>query len=68
VDFITKPLATVDDGQGRAGIDTIITFINTQTKQAHRVAAQEASLTAEQFAEFFMECYFRLHGLPAAIV
>jgi hypothetical protein len=47
VDFITKLLATVDDGSGIAGNDTIITFINSLTKWAHWVAAQESNITAE---------------------
>jgi hypothetical protein len=68
MDFITKLPATVDDGSGRAGNDTIITFIDSLTKQAHWVAAQKASLTGERFPKIFMDRYFCLHGLPAAIV
>jgi hypothetical protein len=60
VDFISKLPATVNNGGGRAVKDTIITFINSPTKQANWEAAQEASLTAEPCAEIFMDGNFHL--------
>jgi hypothetical protein len=68
VDFITKLPATANNGGGIAGNFTIITFINSLTMRAHWEAAWEADLTVERFAEIFIDGYFRLHGLPAAIV
>jgi hypothetical protein len=62
VDFITKLPKT------RNGNDTIITFIDSLTKRAHWVATSEKELTAERFAEIFIDFYFRLHGMPSAIV
>jgi hypothetical protein len=62
VDFITKLPKTSN------GNDTIITFIDTLTKRAHWVATSEKELTAEKFAEIFIDFYFRLHGMPSAIV
>ena len=50
------------------GNGTIITFIGALTKRAHWVAACEKKLTAERFASSFLDSYFRLHGLPDAIV
>lgn len=46
----------------------MITFIDGLTKGAHRRATAEKSLTAERFAEIFVDFYFRLHGLPTDIV
>jgi hypothetical protein len=70
VDFITKLPETTASGEGSpyGGNDTIITFIDALTKRAHWVATKEKALTAERFAEIFVESYFRLHGLPEAIV
>jgi len=51
-----------------SGNDTIITFIDGLTKRAHWIATAEKSLTAERFAEIFVDFYFRLHGLPTDIV
>jgi hypothetical protein len=68
VDFITKLLAKVDNRRVIAGNHAIITFINSLTKWAHLVAAREANLTAERFAEIFMDGYFHLHGLPASVI
>jgi hypothetical protein len=71
VDFITKLPETVADradGSMYGGNDTIITFIDALTKRAHWVATREKHLTAEHFAKIFIESYFRLHGLPDAIV
>jgi hypothetical protein len=70
VDFITKLPETTASGEGSpyGGNDTIITFIDALAKRAHWVATKEKALTAERFAEIFVESYFRLHGLPEAIV
>jgi hypothetical protein len=62
IDFITK-LPRTEEGN-----DTIITFICPLTKRAHWTACREAQLTAERFAEIFIDVYFRLHGLPQAII
>jgi len=62
IDFIVKlPVCS-------SGNDTIITFIDGLTKRAHWIATVEKSLSAERFAEIFVDFYFRLHGLPTDIV
>ena len=69
VDFITKlPGTTLGELSARGGSDAIVTFIDALTKRAHWVATCEKSLTAERFAEIFLDSYFRLHGLPDSIV
>jgi hypothetical protein len=60
--------ATAEDGGGINRNDNIITFINSLTKRAQWVAAQEANLTVKRFAEIFMDRHFGLHSLPATIV
>jgi hypothetical protein len=50
------------------GNDTIITFIDGFTKRTHWVATMEKMLTAKEFAQLFVEHYFRLHGMPDDIV
>ena len=71
VGFITKlPQTTTAPGELPiyGGNDTIITFIDALTKRAHWVATCEKSLTAERFVEIFTNSFFKLHGLPDAIV
>ena len=69
VDFITKlPLTVPGELPIYRGNDTIITFTDALTKRAHWIATNEKGLTAERFATIFLEAYFRLHGLPDAIV
>jgi hypothetical protein len=60
LDFITKLLVPVTT----QGHDTIITFIDGNTKGVHWVAA----LTAEKFPDLFVNFYVRLHGLPDNII
>ena len=43
-------------------------FIDALKKRPHWVATREKLLTSQRFAEIFIESYFRLHGLPEAIV
>ena len=62
IDFIVKL------PKSSSGNDTIITFIDGLTKRAHWIATCERTLTAERFAEIFVDFYFRLHGLPSDIV
>lgn len=62
IDFITKLPVTSQ------GHDTIVTFIDGLTKRAHWIAASEKFLTAEKFANLFIDFYIRLHGLPDIIV
>jgi len=62
IDFIVKLPSS------SSGNDTIITFIDGLTKRAHWIATAEKTLTAERFAEIFIDFYFRLHGLPTDIV
>ena len=59
IDFIVK-LPTSSSGN-----DTIITFIDGLTKRAHWIATCERTLTAERFAEIFVDFYFRLQRLPS---
>jgi len=62
IDFIVKlPVSS-------SGNDAIITFIDGLTKRAYWIATVEKSLSAERFAEIFVDFYFRLHGLPTDIV
>ena len=69
VDFIAKlPMTTPGELPTYGGNDTIITFTDALTKRAHWVVACEKTLTAERFASIFLDSYFRLHGLPDAIV
>ena len=71
VDFITKlprAEATKTDLRIYGDNDTVITFVDALTKRAHWVAAKEKALTAEKFAEVFINPYFRLHGAPEAMV
>jgi hypothetical protein len=61
IDFITKlPISN--------GNDTIITFVDGLTKRAIWTATTEKDLTAQRFAEIFIDVYFRLHGIPESIV
>jgi hypothetical protein len=61
IDFITK-LPTSN------GNDTIITIVDGLTKRAIWTATTEKDLTAQRFAEIFIDVYFRLHGIPESIV
>jgi len=62
IDFIVKLPSS------SSGNDTIITFIDGLTKRAYWIATAEKTLTAEWFAEIFIDFYFRLHGLPTDIL
>ena len=67
VDFITK-LDRPGELPTYGGNDTIITPADALTKRTHWVATSENSSTAERFSGIFLASYFRLHGLPDAIV
>jgi hypothetical protein len=62
IGFITKLQMTT------SGIDTIITIVDGLSKHVRWVATTEADLTAERFAELFVEHYVRQRGIPVAIV
>jgi transposase InsO family protein len=62
IDFITKMPASEN------GNDAILTIVDSLTKRVRWVATKEEGLTAEAFADLFVEHYVRTRGLPAAIV
>lgn len=62
IDFITKMPAS------EKGNDTIVTIIDSLTKRVRWIATKEEGLTAEVFADLFIEHYVRNRGLPKAIV
>jgi hypothetical protein len=62
IDFITKLPTTT------AGNDTIVTIIDGLTKRVRWFPTTEADLTAERFAELFLQNYVRHRGIPASIV
>jgi hypothetical protein len=62
IDFITKMPAS------EKGNDTIVTIVDSLTKRVRWVATKEEGLTAEAFADLFIEHYVRTRGLPTAIV
>jgi hypothetical protein len=62
IDFITKlPMTT-------PGKDTIITIVDGLSKRIRWVATTEEDLTAERFAELFVEHYVPHRSIPVAIV
>lgn len=62
IDFVTKlPTST-------SGNDTIVTIVDGLTKRVRWFATKEAELTAERFAELFLEHYVRYRGIPESIV
>jgi hypothetical protein len=62
IDFITKMPSS------ERGHDTIVTIVDSLTKRVRWIATKEEGLTAESFADLFVEHYVRTRGLPAAIV
>ena len=61
MDFITCLLPS------SGGNDTIVTFVDRLTKQAHFVPTK-GSVNASGTAEVYIENIFRLHGLTQSIV
>jgi transposase InsO family protein len=61
VDFIIHLPRTV------RGNDAITVFIDRLSKRVHYVACQ-TTLTAEQFADIFVDTVFKQHGLPLEII
>ena len=62
IDFVTKLPSS------QSGMDTIVTIIDGLSKRVRWFAAKEADLTAERFAEMFLDNYVRHRGMPGSIV
>jgi hypothetical protein len=52
----------------KSGNDTIVTIIDAITKRVRWFATNEAKLSAEKFAQLFLDHYVRAHAIPTAIV
>ena len=49
------------------GFDSIVVFVDTLTKMAHFVPTTK-SVTSERLALLFLDCVYRLHGMPLRLV